>query len=825
VAEEQDPQFRLRIDAHALVQLGEQLITDDEQALLELVKNSYDADAEWAKITVRSDYVPTDQDFASPDAIGLIEVEDNGAGMDRARIEAGWLTISVSLKRSQKLRQERTPKFERLPLGDKGLGRLGAMKLAKWLSIETRDSPIEPGWLVAFEWSDIQSGRPLEEVPIKWKRVPANGTTGSTVRMLGLRDPMGWRQARRLDRIKVKLSGLISPFERFQHFDVVFTVDERKIDLQKITSTLRQTATVRFDYDWNGDRLHFSSKFKLVWFRKKDAAAYEHLIAADSGAQLLESFAEKKALKQFIRSQDPAWFICSSFDIAKADLFSATDGDAVDPGRFSGSLDFFDLGADTDLPTGFLETSGDYKELVKILAQIYVYRDGFGVRMPNDWLRLGAAWTSQTGFYSLKPRNVIGYFQLSVEQNPELLEKSDREGFTDNQSWQGFLLLAEKIRDQANGALNKLGKATAKFLKERTGSHASEEEAETNYGKIVTDLNELLEAAEQLRMATKEHAESRMNALHHLEGAARLITLDLSIPKDKRENAQKALVRVERAEEEFAADIADIERFTAQLSEQRQLAAIIRRRIDDFGERTQLLYDMVAVGLSAQALAHDVPAVLQHLEDQTKLVKRLLKNRELDVDALRDAAETISGSIEAITQMINLVQPMLRGRRLSRRRALASKFVREFLELRGSRLLLHGVRWHLETNRLRDFEIMFNPGRFTQVLDNLTTNSEYWIAHKYGENGQKGTITIELDDPELIFFDNGPGIQPDLEESIFELFATGKPREEGNGLGLFITKQLLLRDGCNIAIDSARNEEGRLYRFVVNFSGARVAAT
>ncbi len=46
---QQSPDFRLRIDAHALVQLGEQLITDDEQALLELVKNSYDADADWVK--------------------------------------------------------------------------------------------------------------------------------------------------------------------------------------------------------------------------------------------------------------------------------------------------------------------------------------------------------------------------------------------------------------------------------------------------------------------------------------------------------------------------------------------------------------------------------------------------------------------------------------------------------------------------------------------------------------------------------------------------------------------------------------------------------
>lgn len=146
-----EPDFRLRIDAHALVQLGEQLITDDEQALLELVKNSYDADADWAKIRIRGDYVPENDDFAPPEAVGLIEIEDNGMGMDQRAIEDGWLLISLSLKGEQKTHHRRTPNHHRLPLGDKGLGRLGTMKLGKCLSVETRDSKTDEGWLVTFQ--------------------------------------------------------------------------------------------------------------------------------------------------------------------------------------------------------------------------------------------------------------------------------------------------------------------------------------------------------------------------------------------------------------------------------------------------------------------------------------------------------------------------------------------------------------------------------------------------------------------------------------------------------------------------------------------------
>src|SRR5690349_15354155 len=110
---QQSPDFRLRIDAHALVQLGEQLITDDEQALLELVKNSYDADADWAKIRVKSDYAPSlEKDFVPPEATGLIEIEDNGTGMDQKAIERGWLLISLSPKRHQKKLGERTIKHK-----------------------------------------------------------------------------------------------------------------------------------------------------------------------------------------------------------------------------------------------------------------------------------------------------------------------------------------------------------------------------------------------------------------------------------------------------------------------------------------------------------------------------------------------------------------------------------------------------------------------------------------------------------------------------------------------------------------------------------------
>jgi signal transduction histidine kinase len=819
------PDFRLRIDAHALVQLGEQLITDDEQALLELVKNSYDADADWANITVDSDYVPvSERDHAPAEAIGLIEISDNGTGMDQRGIERGWLLISLSPKREQKSLGARTRKHHRLPLGDKGLGRLGTMKLGKCLSVETRNSPNEEGWLVTFQWSDIRSGTLLEDVPIQWHRVPANGRTGTTVRIFGLRELDTWRTEKRKKRLGYKLSGLISPFEGTNNFEVTLRVNGEEISLVRISAKLRETATMSFDYDWNGHRLLITGKLKLIWFRKGKRAGYDQFIARDQGAALFKALQDNKLLsKEFSveESAEPSWFLSLSKQVGATDVQFAVD-DGVDPGPFSGSLDYFDLDTDIQLPKADFSRTTDYRDLVKTLAQIYVYRDGFGVRMGTDWLKLGAAWTSATGYYSLKPSNVVGFFRLSVGDNPLLIEKSDREGFTDNEAWRGFSTLTSVITNSINTALNRLGRTSSKFLGEVTGVHATDEESAANYGTLLDQLEGLLAASGSLREHFERHAKERLYGLRRVEGAARLLFLNLRETDQRRANGKQLLDTVERLQKELALDDSEIEKLTKELSAQKKLAAIIRRRIDDFEERSRLLYEMVGVGLSAQALAHDVPAMLRQLEDQAKALNKLCKARPpLDVEKIASGSDEMRTSVGAVEQMIDFVRPMLRGRRLSRRRAKLSEFVRSFFELRGGRLLSRGIKWHFESENVRDFEILFNPGRFTQVLDNLTTNSEYWIEHCFGAGSRQGKIYVEIRDPELVFYDNGQGIRPDLEDTLFELFVSGKETEEGSGLGLFITRQLLQRDNCSISLDSARNSHGRLYRFIINFSGAK----
>src|ERR1700733_7449601 len=124
---------KISFDVHPSVifQLGADLISDDVQALIELIKNSYDANATYAHVQVDTNDSPVTQfpESMYPNAMGFIKITDDGEGMNLESIRNGWFVVSNSAKRQ--LKQSGKPSNgRRTPLGDKGLGRLGSQRLA-----------------------------------------------------------------------------------------------------------------------------------------------------------------------------------------------------------------------------------------------------------------------------------------------------------------------------------------------------------------------------------------------------------------------------------------------------------------------------------------------------------------------------------------------------------------------------------------------------------------------------------------------------------------------------------------------------------------------
>jgi signal transduction histidine kinase len=114
------------VDTKLFRELGELLVGRDSTALVELIKNAYDADASKVEIVGRN---------LTDAAKGEIIIADNGIGMDAADFERGFLRIAGRTKEEN---DRRSPWFKRRYTGEKGIGRLAAHKLAKKLSLVSR---------------------------------------------------------------------------------------------------------------------------------------------------------------------------------------------------------------------------------------------------------------------------------------------------------------------------------------------------------------------------------------------------------------------------------------------------------------------------------------------------------------------------------------------------------------------------------------------------------------------------------------------------------------------------------------------------------------
>ncbi|MGV2794719.1 ATP-binding protein, partial [Clostridium perfringens] len=140
--------FRPR--ARLMSQLGEQLIKDETIAVLELVKNAYDADAKNVTVTIEN---VDDLDSSK------IIIEDDGDGMTYDVVKNIWMEPGTDHK-EKKLREmiekNEKSKLGRLPMGEKGIGRFGVHKLGHKVTLITR-SIDNPEVFLSIDWSVFSS--------------------------------------------------------------------------------------------------------------------------------------------------------------------------------------------------------------------------------------------------------------------------------------------------------------------------------------------------------------------------------------------------------------------------------------------------------------------------------------------------------------------------------------------------------------------------------------------------------------------------------------------------------------------------------------------
>lgn len=388
--------------ARLLLQLGEQLIRNENIALLELVKNSYDADASSVTVTMKS---------IDDKRYGQIVILDDGTGMDVDTIRDVWMEPGSDYKEKLFASGKRSPQFKRLPLGEKGIGRFGAHRLGQRIELVTRKKGCDEVFL-KIDWSEFRHEKYLEDVPVRIvERNPevfVGNKTGTRIIITDLRTPWDRAMVRETQR---SMTSLCSPFDTPDAFTADLKLDKKEwLDGLFTWKSAKEGALFKVSCTMEGNLItRFSYRF-IPWPAMSKLQS-RHLTLEDS------------VLRKQVRMVKK--------DNSKIDLGEYKIG----PVKFSAYI--FDRESRI-LELGVQDRRG-LKDYLDANGGIRVYRDGIRVydygEPGNDWLSLGVRRVN-VPTKRVSNNLILGAVQLNRESSSDLAEKTNREGFIENKAYE-----------------------------------------------------------------------------------------------------------------------------------------------------------------------------------------------------------------------------------------------------------------------------------------------------------------------------------------------------------------------------------------------------
>lgn len=400
--------------ARLLLQLGDQLIKNESIALVELVKNSYDADAKFVNIYMENVDDPEN---------GIVIIEDDGYGMSADIVENVWLEPGSDFKTQKIKNLEVSPKYKRLPIGEKGIGRFGVHKLGNTIEMTTKaDNSKEV--FVKIDWTDFENHKYLDEVPItiverNEPKLFIKGKTGTNIKISNLRKKWERGIAR---EVKRSITALASPFEKNDSFKPSFEVLDKPnwFDGLLKWEDIQEYSLYRFEIVLTDNKIvHFEYRF-IPWTTMTKL----HPRSVKIDQPLIDNFRILKYPREYE-------------DIAGKEINLNKKDVEIGSIKFEGYI--FDR--DTFiLKMGVSDKSG-FKKYLNSNGGVKVFRDKLRVydygEPENDWLGLNHRRFQQPA-KRISNNIIIGAVSLDRKTSRNLIEKTNREGFVENEAYQAF---------------------------------------------------------------------------------------------------------------------------------------------------------------------------------------------------------------------------------------------------------------------------------------------------------------------------------------------------------------------------------------------------
>lgn len=407
--------------ARLLLQLGDKLIKNENIALLELIKNSYDADSRWAKVKLRN---------VEDKNKGYIEILDEGEGMDIKIIEDIWLEPGSDYKEDLFRKRVRTPKYLRLPIGEKGIGRFGVHKLGSKIElISKRKDKNEV--VVRIDWNEFAKNKYLKDAKFDvFERTNPEyfkgNKTGTKIIISNLRSAWDKKMVRDLYKSVFTLN---SPFHKTGKFSVEIDIDNTKLlDKMPVWDDVQKFSLWHFKCKIEGYEIkeflyEFTPWNSLIGIKGREITEKDDYIKDRSTLVYEEKINGKK--KETILN------------------LSKNYGDKEDP-KSIGPITFEGYIFDRDKLTLDLSNQQGIALLKEYLDEqggIRVYRNNIRINeygeKGNDWLSLDLR---RVNIPAKRVSNniILSVIDLDEENSSALIEKTNREGFIENEAFNDF---------------------------------------------------------------------------------------------------------------------------------------------------------------------------------------------------------------------------------------------------------------------------------------------------------------------------------------------------------------------------------------------------
>lgn len=803
-----------KVSARTAKLIGLENFSNAEGAIIELIKNTYDADSKICITIFDLQYkeienLSNENNETSEKELVLdrdnsnIFIIDNGEGMTDSIISNQWMTIGTDDKL-----YSHTSEDGRVKTGAKGIGRFALNRLGlstEMYTISKTNKDIGHYWKV--NWNDFDkkgavvsqiNAELLDKPNLDLKNLLHNRfeenqqiaeviqeksfSNGTIIKISNLNDNWEFEQ---LKKLYDNLEMLLPPKEQ-NDFEIHFFSTDNLDEFGKVKSAYYDD----FDY-----------KIKADYKDDKDRTLELKITRNEFDIDVIEKrykeLFDYKPMKSFPYRLEDLKKKTITLKTSLNDLFSSdVDDDLIAKiGKFGFTFYFLKNTISDDKQDGDIKkypyknfNSSNRKTWLKKFGGVKIFRDDFRIRpygeKGEDWLKLGerqgqspGGAGQKLGGYRIRPNQITGTVNISRIYNESFQDKSGREGIRENDVFDLFKNLLIEIISLFENDRNVIMYHFSELYKKRNKEEEEKRKAQ--------------EAADRIN---KEEEEKEQNE-------------DSSKDDDDTQDDDPTTERTTDTEKSLAKGI-----------------KILSQEIENKDEEIRLLRTFASTGLIISSFAHEVKSLRSRLIPRTSFLLRELKNHinEKDLNHL-DKDDNPFYMIKLIqeedTKLKHWLEYSLNSITRDKRERKNLSFGRYFesfksnwqkaIEQRNATIVLNGT--NDDNYTIRAFEVDMDS-----IFNNLLSNS---LSALKGVKREKKLIEISWkkvnDTIEILFSDNGKGLASQYKknpEDIFKLLESSKTNKKGEkigtGLGLYIVQSIV--EQYNNSSISIMNIEGGL---------------